>query len=33
MYRGTSSAAYNFKTAEDAKVWCEQQIAKADRRL
>ncbi len=33
MYRGTSSAAYNFKTAEDAKVWCEQQVTKVDRRM
>ena len=32
-YRGTSSASYNFTTAEDAKAWCEQQIAKADRRM
>ncbi len=25
MFHGTSSAAYNVKTAEDAKAWCEQQ--------
>ncbi len=31
--RGMSSAAYNFKTAEDAKAWCERQVTKADRRL
>ncbi len=29
IYRGTS----NFKTAEDAKVWCEQQVTKVDRRV
>ena len=32
-YRGTSSAAYGFKTAEEAKAWCEQQVTKADRRM
>jgi hypothetical protein len=32
-YRGTSSASYNFETAEEAKAWCEQQVTKADRRM
>ncbi len=31
-YRGTSSASYNFETAEAAMAWCEQQVTKADRR-
>ena len=32
-YRGTSSASYNFETAEGAKAWCEQQMTQADRRM
>ena len=24
---GTSTAAYNFDTADEAKAWCEQQVA------
>ncbi len=30
MHHGTSSAAYSFTTAEEAKAWCEQQVTKAD---
>ena len=33
MHRGTSSAAYNFKTVEDAKAWCEAQVTQADRQM
>ena len=33
MYHGTSSASYSFTTVEDAQAWCEQQVAKADRRM
>ncbi len=32
VQKGMSSAAYNFKTAEDAKAWCNEQVTKADRR-
>ena len=32
MHHGTSRAVYGFKTTEEAKAWCEQQVTKADRR-
>jgi hypothetical protein len=31
MHYGTSRAVYGFNTIEEAKAWCEQQAAKADR--
>ncbi len=32
MHRGTSSAAYNFTTVEDAKAWCGARVMQAERR-
>ncbi len=31
--RGIGTASYSFATVDEAKAWCEQQIAKVDRRM